>query len=57
VRVGLDYLAENYPAKEITLCGFSFGARVGLEVGIVGRPRGEADQHWHAGRQVRLQFS
>jgi alpha/beta superfamily hydrolase len=34
VRVGLDYLAENYPAKEITLCGFSFGARVGLEVGM-----------------------
>ena len=35
VRVGLDYLAENYPGQEITLCGFSFGARVGLEVGIV----------------------
>ena len=34
VRAGLDYLAENYPAQEITLCGFSFGARVGLEVGI-----------------------
>jgi uncharacterized protein len=34
VRVGLDYLAENYPDQEITLCGFSFGARVGLEVGI-----------------------
>ena len=34
VRAGLDYLAENYPDKEITLCGFSFGARVGLEVGI-----------------------
>jgi len=34
VRVGLDYLVENYPAKEITLCGFSFGARVGLEVGM-----------------------
>src|SRR3981081_3610082 len=33
-RAGLDYLAENYPDKEITLCGFSFGARVGLEVGI-----------------------
>ena len=32
-RAGLDYLAENYPAQEITLCGFSFGARVGLEVG------------------------
>lgn len=34
VRAGLDYLAENYSAP-ITLCGFSFGARVGLEVGIV----------------------
>jgi alpha/beta superfamily hydrolase len=33
VRVGLDYLTENYPDQEITLCGFSFGARVGLEVG------------------------
>jgi alpha/beta superfamily hydrolase len=35
VRTGLDYLAENYSDQEITLCGFSFGARVGLEVGIV----------------------
>jgi alpha/beta superfamily hydrolase len=34
VRVALDYLAENYPDQQITLCGFSFGARVGLEVGI-----------------------
>ena len=34
VRIGLDYLAANYPAREITLCGFSFGARVGLEVGM-----------------------
>src|ERR1043166_3572957 len=34
VRAGLDYLAENYRGQEITLCGFSFGARVGLEVGI-----------------------
>lgn len=34
VRAGLDYLAAQYPAQEITLCGFSFGARVGLEVGI-----------------------
>jgi alpha/beta superfamily hydrolase len=34
VRSGLDYLAQNYPNDEITLCGFSFGARVGLEVGI-----------------------
>jgi uncharacterized protein len=34
VRDGLDYLVDNYPEQEITLCGFSFGARVGLEVGI-----------------------
>jgi alpha/beta superfamily hydrolase len=34
VRAGLDYLSANYPNQEITLCGFSFGARVGLEVGI-----------------------
>ena len=34
VRAGLDYLATNYPHLEITLAGFSFGARVGLEVGI-----------------------
>jgi uncharacterized protein len=33
VRAGLDYLSANYPGQEITLCGFSFGARVGLEVG------------------------
>ncbi len=34
VRAGLDYLASNYPGLKILLCGFSFGARVGLEVGI-----------------------
>ena len=34
VRAGLDYLSEKYADQEITLCGFSFGARVGLEVGI-----------------------
>jgi uncharacterized protein len=34
VRAGLDYLAENYPGLKILLCGFSFGSRVGLEVGI-----------------------
>jgi uncharacterized protein len=34
VRAGLDYLAAEYADQEITLCGFSFGARVGLEVGI-----------------------
>src|ERR1700754_648036 len=34
VRAGLDYLSGAYPDSRITLCGFSFGARVGLEVGI-----------------------
>ena len=34
VRAGLDYLTEKYPADEVILCGFSFGARVGLEVGV-----------------------
>lgn len=34
VRAALGYLAANYPSLPITLCGFSFGARVGLEVGI-----------------------
>src|SRR5436305_3625651 len=33
-RAGLDYLTENYPSQKIVICGFSFGARVGLEVGI-----------------------
>src|SRR5260370_25115418 len=33
VRAGLDYLSANYAGEAITLCGFSFGARVGLEVG------------------------
>lgn len=34
VRAALDYLSANYPGKKIVLCGFSFGSRVGLEVGI-----------------------
>lgn len=34
VRAGLDYLSRHYPGLRITVCGFSFGARVGLEVGI-----------------------
>jgi alpha/beta superfamily hydrolase len=34
VQVGLDYLAEKYPGLPITLCGFSFGSRVGLEIGV-----------------------
>lgn len=34
VRAALDYLTEQYPGKPVTLAGFSFGSRVGLEVGI-----------------------
>src|SRR5438128_5264549 len=34
VRAGLDYLRDKYADRPITICGFSFGARVGLEVGI-----------------------
>jgi uncharacterized protein len=34
VRDCLDYLAENYPNQEITLAGFSFGTRIGSEVGM-----------------------
>jgi uncharacterized protein len=34
VRAGLNYLEENYRDFPVTICGFSFGARVGLEVGI-----------------------
>lgn len=34
VRAALDYLASNYPGRPILLCGFSFGAWVGLEVGM-----------------------
>ncbi len=32
-RIALDYLTEKYPHLPVTLAGFSFGARVGLEVG------------------------
>jgi len=30
----LDYLTKNYPDKEITFAGFSFGSRVGSEVAL-----------------------
>lgn len=33
VRAALDYLALQYPAQSTIVCGFSFGARMGLEVG------------------------
>src|ERR1700752_3230453 len=28
-RAGLEYLAQQYPDQPITVCGFSFGARMG----------------------------
>lgn len=34
VRTALDYLAGTFPGEEITLAGFSFGSRTGMEVGI-----------------------
>lgn len=34
VRAGLQYLAQTFPEQPVTLAGFSFGARVGLEVGM-----------------------
>lgn len=34
VRAGLDHLSEHYKGLPLTLAGFSFGARVGLEVGM-----------------------
>src|ERR1043166_3648436 len=34
VRDALDYLSSHYAGLRIVLCGFSFGSRVGLEVGI-----------------------
>lgn len=38
VTTALDYISGEFPGREITLAGFSFGSRVGLEVGI-GDPR------------------
>jgi uncharacterized protein len=32
-QAGLDYLVQNYPAQDVTLCGFSFGTLVGMQVG------------------------
>jgi alpha/beta superfamily hydrolase len=34
-RIALDYLVEKYPKLPVFLAGFSFGARVGLEVGTL----------------------
>ena len=32
-KAGLGYLAQTYPDQGITVCGFSFGARMGMEIG------------------------
>ena len=34
VSAGLAYLQQKYADQHITICGFSFGARVGMEVGV-----------------------
>src|SRR5215207_373813 len=34
VRDALKYLAAEYPEEPITLAGFSFGSRTGMEVGM-----------------------
>ena len=34
VKDALNYLSENYPDQPITLAGFSFGSRMGTEVGL-----------------------
>jgi alpha/beta superfamily hydrolase len=33
-RAGLDYLSRHYPHAPLTLAGFSFGSRVGIEAAI-----------------------
>ena len=33
-RAGLEYLIQNFPGQPVTMCGFSFGARIGMEVGM-----------------------
>ena len=33
VRDALEYLIGEYPGQEVTLAGFSFGSRTGMEVG------------------------
>lgn len=33
-RDSLNYLIQNYPKSPLIVCGFSFGARVGMEMGI-----------------------
>jgi alpha/beta superfamily hydrolase len=35
VSAGLDFLQQKYADSSLTICGFSFGARVGMEVGVL----------------------
>jgi alpha/beta superfamily hydrolase len=34
VRTALEYLISEYPGEDVTLTGFSFGSRTGMEVGV-----------------------
>ena len=34
VRDALDYLGDTFPGESVSLAGFSFGSRVGMEVGM-----------------------
>jgi uncharacterized protein len=34
VRDALDYLANEFPGEDLTLAGFSFGSRTGMQVGM-----------------------
>ncbi len=34
VRTALEYLIREYPGEDLTLAGFSFGSRTGMEVGV-----------------------
>lgn len=33
-RAALSYLVNQFPGEKVIVCGFSFGARVGMEVGM-----------------------
>lgn len=34
VRTAIDYMMNEFPGEDLTLAGFSFGSRTGMEVGI-----------------------
>src|SRR3954453_1015332 len=66
VMAALDYLVTKYPNEKVTLRGFSFGARVGMEVGIddlrvknlisIGTPVGKYDFSFLKRCQKRILF-